>query len=55
MSKLNSKLFKNKMAEKKMSTEDIPGYFAQKVEARNYYYYYSAHFLTFVESFKLRC
>ena len=31
MSKLNSKIFKNKMVETKKSTEDIPGYFEQKI------------------------
>jgi len=32
MSKLNSKLFKNKMMEGKKSTEDIPEYLEYKVE-----------------------
>ena len=34
MSKLNSKLFKNKMTESKKSTEYIPGYAVQQVEVR---------------------
>jgi hypothetical protein len=34
MSKLNRKLFKNKMTESKKSTEDIPGYPELKVEVR---------------------
>jgi hypothetical protein len=34
MSKLNSKLFKNKMTESKKSTEGIPGYLSLKVEVR---------------------
>ena len=37
MSKLNSKLFKNKMNESKKSTEDISGYFEYKVEVMCYY------------------
>ena len=34
MSKLKSKLFKNKMTESKKSTEDIPGYAELKTEVR---------------------
>ena len=35
MSKLNSKIFKNKMVETKKSSEDIPGYFEQKIVVIN--------------------
>ena len=55
MSKLNSKLFKNKMTESKKSTEDIPGFFAQKVEVNLWKLIFEIYLLINFRPFQMAC